>query len=299
MPELKASAEHAAQGVALYDPNKHRGHAFLYGGHDPGVCGHAAAAFAQWLLGYPDQALRSERNAINLGEKLSHPASLAHGLFLAAISAYFRRDDKAVLKYSARAVSIGEEHRLALYAAGACVLRGWALVEQGEAERGFSDLRRGLDAFAATNVKMYAACLRNALAESYARVGNITAGLAASQEVLDAIMAGGEGFWKAEVLRTRGDLLIAAGRHDEAEPCLRRAITVAREQGARSLELRAATTLAKHWHAAGRDEEAYDLLEPTYGTFTEGFDTFDLKNAKALLDELGRNWPKAQEGQPT
>jgi predicted ATPase len=285
-PELTATTEHIAQGLALYDVDKHRPHAFLYGGHDAGVCGHAVAAGVRWLLGYPDQARRSERQAIDLAEALSHPPSLAHGLLFAGLSAYCRRDVGALLDYSDRVVSIGEEHRLALYVAGARVLCGWARVEQGEVERGLAELRRGIDAYAATNVKLLMPGLRNALAESYLRAGNIEAGLAASQEALDTIAANGEGIWRAEVLRTRGDLLAAAGRYDEAESFFCEAIEVAREQGARSPELRAVTAMARHWRDMGRLGDALDTLAPVYGWFTEGFDTVDLKAAETLLDQL-------------
>jgi class 3 adenylate cyclase/predicted ATPase len=285
-PELSAVAEHTAQGLALYDQDKHRGHAFLYGGHDAGVCCHGCAALAQWLLGYPHQAERSARQAVSLGEKLSHPPSLAHALLIVGIFDYFRRDGAAILSYSERAVSIAKEHRLALHEAVARVLHGWATVEHGEVERGIAELRRGLGAFTAINLKFFVSCLRNTLVESYARAGDIEAGLTASQEALEAVTASGEGLWKPEVLRVRGDLLIAAERHGDGEACLHQAITVAREQGARALELRAATSLARLWRDQGRDIEAHELLAPVYCWFTEGIDTVDLKDAKALLAEL-------------
>jgi predicted ATPase len=181
---------------------------------------------------------------------------------------------------------IADENRLTLYGAGARVLRGWAIVERGDAKDGLVELRRGLDAFTATNSKDFAGCLCSALAESYARTGNIEAGLAASQEALQTIAGGAERFWKAGALGVRGDLLLAAGCQEEGETCLHQAIEVAREQGARSLELRAAIRLARLWCNQGRRDEARDLLAPIYGWFTEGFDTLDLKQAKTLLEAL-------------
>jgi class 3 adenylate cyclase/tetratricopeptide (TPR) repeat protein len=284
--ELMAVVEHTAQGLALYDPDKHRVHAFLYGGHDAGVCGHGEAACAQWLLGFPDQAEQSARHAVSLGERLSHPPSLADALLFSALYYYFKRDGAAVLRYTERVMPIADEHRLTLYGAGARVLHGWALVERGDAEHGLAELRGGLDAFTATNVMMLAGCLRSALADSYARIGNIEAALAASEEALKAIAGGAERFWKAGALSVRGDVLLAADRQEEGENCLQQALEVAREQGARSLELRAATRLAKLWSEQGRHVNAHDLLAPIYGWFTEEFDTPDLKDARALLDKV-------------
>jgi class 3 adenylate cyclase/tetratricopeptide (TPR) repeat protein len=293
-PELIAVVEHTAQGLALYDPGKHRALAFLYGGHDAGVCGHAMAACARWLLGFPDQAEQSARQAVALGERLSHPPSLAHALFFTALYYYFKRDGAAVLLCTDRAMPIADEHRLTLYGAGAHVLRGWAIVECGDAENGLVELRRGLDAFIATNSKMFAGSLRSALAESCARTGNIEAGLAASEEALETIGGGGEFFWKAGALSVRGDLLLAAGRQEEGVACLHQAIEVSREQGARSLELRVAMRLARLWSAQGRHVNAHDLLAPIYGWFSEGLDTPDLKDARALLDELKPGIGKAE-----
>jgi tetratricopeptide (TPR) repeat protein len=230
--KLDAVVEHTGQGLALYDSEKHRAHAFLYGGHDAGVCGHSEAAIAQWLLGFPDQAEKSARQAVTLGERLLHPPSLAHGLFFTALYYYFKRDVGAVLLCTERAMLIADEHRLTLYGAGARVLRGWAIVERGDAAHGLVELRRGLDDFTATNSKDFAGCLRSALAESYARTGKIETGLVASQEALEAIAGGAERFWKAGALSVRGDLLLAAGRQEEGVVCLKQAIELARARRA-------------------------------------------------------------------
>jgi class 3 adenylate cyclase/tetratricopeptide (TPR) repeat protein len=297
-PDLIASLEHIAEGLVLYDPEKHRAHAFLYGGHDAGVCGHANATYVQWLLGFPDQAEQSARQAVTLGERLSHPPSLAYALFFTALYYYFKRDGAAVLHFTERAIAIADEHGLAGYGAGGHILRGWALVECGEARQGLVELQRGIEAFAAINAKLLAGSLpgylHSALAETYAHTGNIKSELAASEEALEAIAGGAERIWKAGVLSVRGDLLLAAGRQQEGETCLRQAIEVAREQGAQSLELRAATSLARFWSEHGRRHEARDLLGPIYGWFTEGFDTPDLKDARALLDELNAGIGKAE-----
>ena len=285
-PNLIAVREHAAKGLALYSQEEHRSHAFLYGGHDAAMCGHALSGLAEWLLGFPNRADRSVRQAVDLGEALSHPPSLVFGLFSATINAYFRRDIAAVLDCADRTISVAEEFHLPIFGPGARILRGWALVERNDAGQGLIELRRGLNAFVATNFKLYSGFLRNALVDSYLRVGNIDAGLIASQEVLDYITSSGDGSWHAEALRARGELLVAAARHDEGETVLHRAIKLAKEQGARSLELRAATSLARFWRDQGKHIEARDLLAPVHAWFTEGFDTADLKDAKALLDEL-------------
>jgi hypothetical protein len=214
-PKLIAVVEHTAQGLALYDPEKHRAHAFLYGGHDAGVCGHACAAFAQWLLGFPDQADKSARQTVTLGETLSHPPSLAHALFFTALyhyssaialqcfiapTALFRLPTSMVSHFMAQ---------VRVFSAGGHLS---SAVRGGEGSSNCTVvLRLSPPSTPSCWQAFFPGCLHSALAESYGRTGNVKAGLAASEEALKAMADGAERFWKAGALSVRGDLLLAAG----------------------------------------------------------------------------------------
>jgi predicted ATPase len=167
------------------------------------------------------------------------------------------------------------------------MLRGWALAEQGQGEEGMVQLREGLAAWQAMGEALYQPLFRALLAETYGKVGQPEAGLSVLAEVLADVHNTGLCFCEAELYRLQGVLLQqAAGSGDEAEACLRQALDVARRQQAKSLELRAAMSLSRLWQRQGKRAEARELLAEIYGWFTEGFDTADLQEAKALLEEL-------------
>jgi predicted ATPase/class 3 adenylate cyclase len=284
--EVAAAYDHVKQGLALYDPQRHRAHALLYGGHDPGVCGKALGAVSLWLLGYPDQAARHAREAVVLAESLENAPSLAHALAFTALCHQLRRDAPAVLDCSERLVSLAREHGMAQYGAAGAVTRGWALAYQGPPEQGLGDARRGLDDYGATGVKAWSVYFRATLAEIYHRVGDPASGLSIIDQALGLSDQLGERFWQAGMLHFRGVILMSLSAPREAEKCYRDALDTARRQGARSIELRAAMSLSLLWCEQGRRGDARDLLAPIYAWFTEGFDTADLKEAAALLDEL-------------
>ena len=174
------------------------------------------------------------------------------------------------------------------YSAFATLYRGWALAEQGREEEGIAELRQGLAAYRATGAGLGLPYQLARLAEAYARTGQVQEGLSALSEALLATEKTGDRRWIAELYRLKGELGLQSetGGQDEAEESFHRAIAIARGQHAKSLELRAATSLARLWRDQGKRREARDLLAPVYGWFTEGFDTLDLKEAKALLDRL-------------
>jgi len=281
--EFARATEHVRSGLALYDPERHRHHALMYGGHDPGVCGNGQGAVALWALGCPDQAVRSARKGIVLGQDLDHLPSLLHSLWFAASVYFLRRQPADVFECSARLLALGSEHGLKLYEAIGGVFHGWALIQQRDAQAGLAELRAAVAAYATTahvNLDLYSAIL----AEAELRAGNL--------EEAAAVLIQGETtadeWWRAGYLRLRGDLLLRGPGDDRAaaERLYREAISVAAGQQAKSLELRAATSLAMLLGEQGRRSEGYAVLAPIYGRFTEGFDTLDLKEAKALLDEL-------------
>ena len=281
--EFARATEHVRSGLALYDRERHRHHALMYGGHDPAVCGKGQGAVALWALGCPDQAVQSARNGIVLGQASDHLPSLLHSLWFAASVYFLRRQAADVLECSARLLALGGEHGLKLYEAIGGVFHGWARIQQSDAQAGLAELRAAVAAYATTahvNLDLY----RAILAEAELRAGNLEEAAA----VLNQGERTADEWWRAGYLRLRGDLLLR-GPGDEraaAERLYREAISVAAGQQAKSLELRAATSLARLLRNEGKRDEARNLLAPVYGWFTEGFDTLDLKEAKALLDVL-------------
>ena len=281
--EFASAIEHVRAGLALYDPERHRHHALMYGGHDPGVCGKGQGAVALWALGWPDQAVQSVRESIALGEALDHLPSLVHSLWFAASVYFLRRQAADVLAFSARLLALSSEHGLKLYEAIGGVYHGWALIQQLDAQAGLAELRTAVATYATTahvNLDLY----RAILAEAELRAGNLEEGAA----VLIQGERSTDEWWRAGYLRVHGDLLLCGPNDDRAaaERAYRQAISVAAGQQAKSLELRAATSLAMLLGEQRRRSEGYAVLAPVYNWFTEGFDALDLKEAKTLLNEL-------------
>jgi class 3 adenylate cyclase/predicted ATPase len=289
MGDPRTACEHVRKGLALYDPKEHRPHALLYGGHDPGVCGKGQGGLALWLLGHPDQAEQSASEAVHLAEDLRHAPSLAHALFWIALCHQFRQDGPEAWAYSERLIALASEQELALYRACGLITRGWARVRRGEGCEGIRELREGLDFYTEAEVKLLLSYFRTVLADCYHRIGKSELALISIDGALSIANQTSEHFWHAAILQLKGDIVLALDHFGEAhaEVCFRAAINLARTQGAKSLELRAATSLARLWRDQGSRAEAHNLLAPVYGWFTEGFGTADLIDAKALLDGLG------------
>ena len=286
--ELASCRKHTEQGIALYNIDLHRHHAFIYGGHDPGVCGRIHAAMSLWSLGYADQALQNAHGAIALAEELSHPFSRVIALVFSVFVHQFRREASSAYERAEETIALSAEQGNAQHLAVGTILRGWAVASQGQLKEGLREMRRGLDDFRATGAEMRRSFYLALLAEAHGKAGQADEGLSALAEALDIVERTGERRWEPEVYRLKGELLLSRSAKDrsEAETCFNQAIEVARGQQARSLELRAATSLARLWQGRDKISQARELLAPVYDWFTEGFDTADLKDAKALLDEL-------------
>jgi predicted ATPase len=286
--ELAAARMHQEQGLRLYDPQRHRTHAALYSGHDPGVCCRYRAAPALWLLGYPDQAVASSQAALALAQELAHPLSLRIALYWAAALHHLRREAPLTQARAEAAMTIATDQEFPREFAQATPLRGWALAVSGHDEEGLTQIRQGLAAYRATRATRDRPYYLALLAEASAQVGQTTEGLEAVTEALATVAKSAVRWWEAELYRLRGALLLqhSVAQSGEAEACFQQALVVARRQQARSLELRAAMSLNRLWQGQDRRAEARDLLAPIYGWFTEGFDTADLREAKAVLEEL-------------
>ena len=286
--EVTLGRVYLEQGLALYAPQEHRPLAFRYG-LDLGVWCLSYLAWPLWMLGYPDQALQRSREALTLAQELSHPVSLAAALFYIAITHHLRRDSDAVQECAEAAIALAREQGFALYLAVGTAMRGWAVSVQGHAEEGMTQLRQGMAALQAMGVKLDSPRFLGMLAEAHASMGQAEEGLRILAEALRVADNTGEHYYTAELCRLKGALLLAqsSAQGEEAAACFRQALDIARQQQAKSLELRAATSLSWLWQRQGRRVEARELLAPVYDWFTEGFDTADLQEAKTLLEELG------------
>jgi predicted ATPase/class 3 adenylate cyclase len=281
--ELSSAIIHTERGIELYNPQQHRRHAFLYGGHDPGVCGLRHAAMALWLLGYPDQALQRSREALALARELAHPFTLGFALYYSAWVHQQRGERQAVEERIEATITLATEQELTRWALQGAVLKGWLLAQQGKRQEGILQLRQGATV-AVRDQPHYAALM----AEAYGKEGQTEEGLRVVTEELARVHITGGRFYESELHRIKGELLLGQTVPDraEAEGCFEKAVEVARSQSAKSLELRAVMSLSRLWQRQGKKEEARQLLADIYGWFTEGFDTADLKAAKALLEEL-------------
>jgi predicted ATPase len=285
--ELAAARLHLEQGLALYDPEWDRSSAFRFGFNCASNC-HLFLGRVLWHLGYPDQALRSTKQAVAIAQAVSHPLSLAVTLSWSAALHQLRGEVERTCEVADAALAFANEQIIPFFGAQAMVLRGWALVEQGQQATGLAELRRGLLAYRATGADLERSHWLGLMAEACGKTGQIEEGLHAISEALAEIDGNGVRYYEIELHRVRGELLLRLNPADErcAEDSFRRAIETARAQDAKSFELRTAVSLARLWRDQGRRAEAHDLLAPIYGWFTEGFDVPDLKDAKALLDEL-------------
>ena len=287
--ELLAARRHLEEGIA-HDTPVQRSSPLFRTSFDPGVGCHLFAAFTLWSLGYPDQALARVHGALALATELAHPFSSAFALNGAAQVYQFRREGQEVSDHAAAAMTLSTEQGFAFYLAWGTILRGWALTTQGQGEEGLRQMRHGLTDFRATSAEALVPYFLSLLAEGYASLGQVEAGLAVLQEGWEVMERTGEHAYRAEMCRLKGTLQLQQQGtvQEEAEVCFQQAIEIAQQQSAKSWELRTATSLARLWQEQGKTTEARDLLAPVYDWFTEGFDTADLKDAKVLLSELSK-----------
>jgi class 3 adenylate cyclase/predicted ATPase len=286
--DVTAALAHLVRGAEAYDPERHRTHTSAYG-IDPGVVCLSYSALALWQLGRPWQALERSHEALGLARDLAHPQSLALALVWAAWLRQLRREGQLAREHAEAAVTLCAEQGFPLWMSMGVILRGWASFEEGLREEGIAQMHQGLADLRATGAELWRPSFLAPLAEAYGRMGRLEEGLGALDEALGIVARNGERAHEAELHRLRGELLRAGGTQDapEATASFQEALEIACQQEAKSLELRAAASLARLQADQGRLREAQELLAPVYEWFTEGFDTADLSNAKALLEELG------------
>jgi predicted ATPase len=260
-------------------------------GEDPLVVCQMYAALADWLLGHPERALRRVEAGLRRAEDLAQPFGLAQIRWAGLVVAQGRGDPAMVAAQAEHLIRLCESEDIGFWLAGGRVLQGWALAEQGQREAGIDAIHQGLEGWAAFGTALIRPYNLALLAEAEARRGRIEEALRVVAEAIETAQVTGERWYEAELHRLRAVLLLKGGDSEtaEAEAGLRRALALARQQGARALELRAAVSLAVLWSDQARRSEALELLAPVYGGFAAGFDTADLRRARTLLDGLARD----------
>jgi predicted ATPase len=282
--KFATARDHFEQTIAIHDAAGITSQASMYGA----VLSRAHLARMLLYLGYPDQSRQVMNEAIAKAERLRLPVAVANTLALAAYVEAFHHNVEKTLELSAATALHAGEHGLPYYAAVATMTRGWALAMQNQEDEGIRLIRQGLAASLAIGTKQQQGYFLALLAEALNQAGRIEEGLEALREGISVAQQSNEPFYKAELYRLRGDVLVKSGvdSPSEAESCFHRALEVAREQQAKSFELRAAMSLARLWGQQCRGAEARAILAEIYGWFTEGLDTADLQDARVLLDEL-------------
>ncbi len=284
--KFESSNAHIEKGLALYDYDRHKHHALVYMGHDPAVCAHACGAQAVWALGLTDHAQRHAMHALELARRLGHAPTLAFALWYVSGAHAARGDAAAVLSAAEELLGLSQEQKLVQTEASAQFLGGWALALTGQVKEGLERMRVGFATWNRIGARSHLQMFNGLYADSLLSGRRYAEALAALDEALDFAEQTGERWWESRIHHLRGEALLHSGNSDSAAASLQMAIQVARAQNAKSWELRAATRLAQLWAEQGKRENARDLLAPVYGWFTEGLDTGDLKDAKALLDDL-------------
>lgn len=301
--------DHLEQGIACRDRQQPRAPAFLYG-HEAHVSGLSYSSWAWWWRGYPEQAVQRSHAALTWAQELSHPFSLAFAHIQAAMIGPFCRAVQAAHEQAAAAVALATEQGFTLWRAVGTILHGWALTTRGHGEQGIGQMRQGLEALRGTGTRLMQPYLLALLAEGYGAVQQPEAGLAVLAAALDVRSQTGECWYDAELYRLKGELLLLqvvgsgssppgpsararwAGARlvsllgPEAETCLHQALDLARRQQAKALELRAALSLSRWWQYQGKRQAARQLLAESTSWFTEGLETGDLQEARALLEAL-------------
>jgi predicted ATPase len=276
------------QAIALYNQSSPHLLASIYAEGDTWVLCLAQRALVLWLMGFPDQAMHTSQSVLGQLHKVGHAYNQVVIVNWMSYLHHYHRDAASVQTQAETALALALEHGVGHRAIQARMMQGWAWCVQGAIEEGLIEIQEGLTAWRASESTPLITYFLTLLAEAYQQAGRIPKGLMVLQEALRQSQSSGECFWQAEIHRLEGALRLRQdiSEMSQAEHCFYQALAVARSQQAKSLELRAATSLARLWQSQRKRDEARELLEPVYSWFTEGFDTTDLIDAKTLLDEL-------------
>jgi class 3 adenylate cyclase/tetratricopeptide (TPR) repeat protein len=283
-----AALEHYQLAIALYDPAVHQRLTHVHG-EELSVFTRIWMAWALWILGLPDRAMETSRTALEFGVASCHPFSHAYALLWTAILHVMRREPEQAGELAQQAIAISEPGGFAFVLAGARLVDAWAhlqrTVKSSLRVAAADALQESVIRLGDTGNKVNGSMILGYLAQAHGDVGRNEKALSCVEAGLALSETAGERHWDAELHRIRGALLLRdRGRENEAESQFRRAIEIARSQRAKSLELRAAVSLGRLWHSQGQPERCRELLAPALADFTEGFDSSDLAQARALLE---------------
>ena len=294
--------DHLEKGLTVYEPQRHGpGHwPAFWGGHDPGVSCAAYCAWALWALGYPVRAAARMQQALDWARSAAYPFTLANARSIAAVFHVCRRDVDLARVLIDDAVVQASEHGFEMLADLNQILRGWLLSQTGERKQGAAHIQSSVDTFRGKGVGIGLPTFLGLLAEADLECARAEEGIAAVADALAMSEATGVHYWDVELRRLSGTLLLSTAASQRrsarrrgsspaeknAESCFSSAIEIARRQQAKSLELRAITSLCQLWQSQGRIDDARALLSEIYAWFVEGFETADLAAAKALLEQL-------------
>jgi len=282
--EFREALDHSSEGMVQFEAGAHGAFGALYGNHDPGTCALYFGAWALSLLGQGDRAVEMSEAAIARAQRLAHPFSQTLSLFFAAAVHHVLGEPAVVRERAEAAIVLARAHGFGLVLAWASTLLGWAMSREGQTENGIAMIRRGTAATRQTGSEQFRPYFLAVLADACAAAGRPEEGLAAVTEALATAAKTGERFYEAELHRLNGELL--GRRTASAEACLVRAVEIARRQGARALELRAALSVSRLWREQGRQADARRILLDVRSGFPEGLGTVDLREAQALLNEM-------------
>jgi predicted ATPase len=285
--DIAKSREHFDRSLALYNAAKHRPLATRFG-IDHGSMSLWNRSWALWFLGYPDAALADAQRAVNGARETGHAVSLAYALCLTAYTHMLCGNYVTAKAQSDELVRLANEKDAKPLKVTGVINQGLVTILTGNAREGAELVTSGLAAYSSTGASVYVPYVLTHLVRAYLGLGEIEKARRCADDAMAMIERTKERVWEAEVHRCTGEiaLLMPSWGAVKAEAHFERALAVARQQQAKSWELRAAMSMARLWRDQGKRAEARELLAPVYGWFTEGFDTLDLKEAKALLDEL-------------
>jgi predicted ATPase len=285
--EIAEGRKHLDQAVTLYQPRQHRPFATRFG-HDPGVAGLINRAFALWSLGYPEAALEDADNAVKTAREIDQAATLMYALSNATWSHIYCGNYETAIALVQELLPLAQEKRAAYWTAFGLINQGYLWALTGSLSNGVSTMSSGIAAWRSTEANIWIPFFVSRLAHAHAELGDFQEASRCIEGAIQAVKTTKERWCEADIYRMAGEISLISQERDavKAEEYFERARTVARQQHAKSWELRGSMSLARLWRDQGKVQQARELLAPVYGWFTEGFDTRDLKEAKALLEEL-------------
>ena len=285
--DITEGQAHLDRAIALFNPVEHR-HLATRFGQDTSVAILGYRSFALWLLGYPEAALRDAESALHNAREVGQAATLMFDLFFFAMIHILCANYSIAAARAEEGFAFAKDKGASLWKAGGMMNKGCALALAGRTSGGIEVLSAGIAAWRSTGARLFMPFYLSYLALAHAELGEVDNAVPCIYEAFTAVETNKERWCEAEVYRIAGELALMSPTPDaaKARAYFERALAGARQQQSKAWELRAAMSMARLWRDQGKREEARELLAPVYGWFTEGFDTLDLKEAKALLDEL-------------